>query len=174
MSTRTAYAFLLAIVATSLACSAKDDSPAEAPASSIVPGVTAADPTAVDISNYELTMDRMRRYAAAIKGFSAMSEEDSSILAAMSSGSANESTAQMIARIESSPVAMRVLKENGLTAQDYVWITAAYIQAAMTQGLLEASPQAQVPDGQSSRNVEFLRANRVEIELILRDAGMTQ
>ncbi|MGK2962930.1 MAG: hypothetical protein ACSLFK_12385, partial [Gemmatimonadaceae bacterium] len=130
--------------------------------------------TAVDISNYELTMDRMRKYAGAIKGFSAMSEEDSSILAAMSSGSANESTAQMIARIESSPVAMRVLRENGLTAADYVWITAAYIQAAMTQGLLEASPEAKVPEGQSSKNVEFLRANRAEVERILRDAGMTQ
>jgi hypothetical protein len=69
---------------------------------------------------------------------------------------------------------MRVLKENGLTAEDYVLITAAYIQAAMTQGLLEVSPEAKVPEGQSSRNVEFLRANRAEIERIMRDAGMTQ
>ncbi|MGI9042607.1 MAG: hypothetical protein ACR2GK_00625 [Gemmatimonadaceae bacterium] len=174
MSTRTARALLLAAVAASLACSAKDDSPAEVPASGMARGGTAADPTAVEISNYELTMDGMRRYAGAIKGFSAMSEEDSSILAAMSSGSANESTAQMIARIESSPVAMRVLRETGLTAEDYVLITAAYIQAAMTQGLLEASPEAKVPEGQSSRNVEFLRANRAEIERIMRDAGMTQ
>jgi len=174
MSTRTARALLLAAVAASLACSAKDDSPAEIAASGMAPGVTAADPTAVEISNYELTMDGMRRYAGAIKWFSAMSEEDSSILAAMSSGSANESTAQMIARIESSPVAMRVLRENGLTAEDYVLITAAYIQAAMTQGLIEASPEAKIPEGQSSRNIEFLRANRAEIERIMRDAGMTQ
>jgi len=175
MSTRAARAFLPAALAASLACSARDDAPA--PPTDDQAGMTAvstADPTAIDISNYELTMDRMRKYAGAIKGFSAMSEEDSSVLTAMSSGSANESTAQMVARIESSPVAMRVLRDNGLTASDYVWITAAYIQAAMTQGLLEASPEAKLPEGQSSRNLEFLKANQAEIERILRDAGMTQ
>ncbi len=135
---------------------------------------TAAEPTAIDISNYLLDMDKMRKYAGAIKGLSSLSNADSTVLAAMSSGSANESTSQMIARIESSPVAMQVLRENGLTPRDYIWITAAYIQAAMTQGMLEANGEANVPAGQSTKNVEFLKANRAELERIMKDAGMTQ
>ncbi len=161
------------------ACSSKD-APGDAlntvdstVAASVVAGAE-AEPTAIDISNYGLDMDKMRKYAAAIKAFSSLSNADSSVLAAMSSGSANESTSQMISRIESSPVAMKVLNGNGLTPRDYVWITAAYIQAAMTHGMLEANAQAQVPPGQSTKNVEFLKANRTELERIMKDAGMTQ
>ncbi len=69
---------------------------------------------------------------------------------------------------------MRVLSENGLTPRDYIWITAAYIQAAMTQTMLESNAQAQVPAGQSTANVEFLKANRAELQRMMKDAGMTQ
>ena len=145
-----------------------------APGPAPVAGTAAAEPTANDISNYKLDMDKMRRYASAIKGFSSMSKADSSMLAAMSSGSANESTVQMISRIESNPVAMKVLSDSKLSARDYVWITAAYIQAAMTQGLIESNPQAKIPEGQSTQNIEFLKANKAELEKIMKDAGMTQ
>ncbi len=168
---------LLASLALAGACTSKDvasDSAAAVDSAEVAVLPPAGEPTAIDISNYSLDMDKMRRYAGAIKGFSSMSNADSTVLAAMSSGSANESTAQMISRIESSPVAMRVLSDNRLTPRDYIWITAAYIQAAMTQGMLESNARAQVPAGQSAKNVEFLNANRVELERIMRDAGMTQ
>ncbi len=168
---------LLASLTLAGACTSKDaasDSANPVDSTAVATLPPAGEPTAVDISNYSLDMDKMRRYAGAIKGFSSLANADSSVLAAMSSGSANESTAQMISRIEASPVAMRVLSDNGLTPRDYIWITAAYIQAAMTQGMLESNARAQVPAGQSTNNVEFLKANRVELERIMKDAGMTQ
>ena len=170
---------LAAALSAAAACSSKDAASGAATtgdatvagAPEVAPG---AEPTANDISNYELDMDKMRKYAGAIKGFTSMSREDSTVLAAMGSGSANESTAQMIARIEASPVAMRILRDNGLTAKDYVWITAAYIQAAMTEGILSTNPDTKLPPGQSAQNVEFLKNNKAALETMLRDAGMTQ
>ncbi|MDQ3082557.1 MAG: hypothetical protein M3R07_10130, partial [Gemmatimonadota bacterium] len=59
------------------ACSSKDatSDPAKAADSTAVSTVPAAvEPTAVDISNYSLDMDKMRRYAGAIKGFSSLAD----------------------------------------------------------------------------------------------------
>ena len=132
---------------------------------------SAAEPTAIEISNYELDMDKMRRYAAAIKGFSAIAQTDTGEISGLNMSN-GESTAQTIARIEAHPAARRVLSQAGLTAREYVWITAAYLQAAMTQGLLQVNPAAKVPEGQSRRNVDFLVANKAELESIMKDAGM--
>ena len=129
---------------------------------------TEHEPTANDIADYKLNMDRMRKYAAAMKGFSALSKTDSAAAGAMGTHP-NETTAQTIARIESSPAAMKVLRDVGLTPKDYVWITAAWLQAAMTQAVLESSKEARLPEGQNEQNIEFLRANRAELEAMTRD-----
>ena len=165
------------LLATSLAgCSAGSDAdtPAATDSSPATTGIEVSaspEPTAVDISNYELDMDKMRRYAAAIKGFTAISPADTAGMSGLNMSS-DESTAQTIAKLESHPAARRVLSQAGLSAREYVWITAAYLQAAMTQGLLQASPTAKIPAGQSRRNVDFLVANKAEIESIMKDAGM--
>lgn len=132
-----------------------------------------AEPTASDFSNYRLDMDKMRKYAAAIKGFSALPPSDTAGVSGLNM-SGNESTAQTISKIESNPVARRVLADAGLSAKDYVWITAAYLQAAMTQGLIEVSPEAKIPEGQNLQNLEFLKANKPELEALMKDAGMTR
>jgi hypothetical protein len=131
----------------------------------------AAEPTAIDVSNYELDMDKMRRYALAIKGFSRLSPADTAGLGKIDMGSTS-SMSENIAAIEAHPAARRVLAEAGLGAREYVLITAAYLQAAMTQGMLQASSEFTVPEGQSRQNVDFLNANRAEIEVMMRDAGM--
>lgn len=129
---------------------------------------TAHEPTANDIADYKLDMDKMQKYAKAMRGFAALAKTDSAAAQAMGTH-ANETTAQTIARIESSPAAMRVLRETGLTAKDFVWITAAWLQAAMTQAVLESSPQSKLPAGQNPQNVEFLRAHRAELEAMTKD-----
>jgi hypothetical protein len=149
------------------ACTAKDaktadtNSPAAAPA--VEASSSAAEPTANDISNYKLDMDKMRKYAAALKGYQSLSATDSAAAEAASS-EPNQSMAQTITHIESSPVAMKVLRDAGLTAKDYVWITAAYLQGAMTAALLESNKDAKLPEGQNPQNVEFVRAHRAELE----------
>ena len=153
------------------ACNTSDSSLAKATdTGSATPSSTVAghEPTANDIADYKLDMDKMRKYAAAMKGFSALAKTDSAAAGAMGTH-ANETTGQIIARIESSPAAMKVLRDVGLTPRDYVWITAAWLQAAMTQAVLESSKEAKLPEGQNSQNIEFLRANRAELEAMTRD-----
>ena len=151
----------------------KSATASETAAASAISGTESVDPTANEISNYKLDMDKMRKYVAAIKGFTSLSKSDSAAASAMSTDS-NESTAQMIAKLESNPAARRVLSQAGLSAKDYVWITAAWLQAAMTQGVLAASPQAKMPPGQNPENIQFLEANKVELDRIMKEAGMSQ
>ncbi len=163
----------LALAALLAGCTAKDagrtdtSGAAAAPsAGAEVPASSSAEPTANEISNYKLDMDKMRKYGAAIKGFQSLSSADSAAAEAVAS-EPNQSTAQTIARIESSPVAMKVLRDAGLSAKDYVWITAAYLQGAMTAAMLEANKDAKMPEGQNPQNVEFVRAHRAELEGML-------
>lgn len=162
------------------ACSSKDTAPvatnsgADANAAASAPAISSgAEPTANDISNYKLDMDRMTKYAAAIKGFGALAKTDSVAAEAMSSD-ANGSTAQMIARLDGNAPAMNVLRQAGLSAKDYVWITAAWLQAAMTQGILESNPNAKLPEGQNPQNMEFLKAHKAELKAMTKDRGMGQ
>lgn len=165
-SARHLIAALLAI-----ACSSSDSS--RASADSTAPAASGAatvngEPTANDIADYKLDMDRMRKYAAAMRGFASIAATDSAAAQAMGTH-ADQSTAQAIARIESSPAAMRVLRDAGLTPTDFVWTTAAWLQAAMTQAALDANPQANLIPGQNPQNVEFVRAHRAELEALTRD-----
>lgn len=171
------HAARIALVALA-ACSPKD-SPSAAARSATdsgagAPGTTpSAEPTANDISNYRLDMDKMKKYSIAIKGFTTLAKTDSAAAEAMSSNP-NATTSEMIARLESNRAAMRVLSEAGLSAKEYVWITAAWLQAAMTQGVLESSPQAKLPEGQNPQNMEFLRSHKSELEAMRKDMGMGQ
>ena len=158
------------------ACSSKDTPPAASDSAAVAAtpeasSSMAGEPTPNEISNYKLDMDKMRKYAAAMKGFQSLGKQDSMALEAVGSSS-NESTAQTIVRIESSPIAMRVLRDADLSAKDYVWITAAWLQAAMTQGILETSKEARLPEGQNPQNIEFLKAHKAELDAITKEMGM--
>lgn len=163
----------LSVLSVSLAallagCTAKDSgstdtTSASAAAVTETAPSSSAEPSANEISNYKLDMDKMRKYAVAIKGFQSLSATDSAAAEAVAS-QPNQSMAQTVAHIESSPVAMKVLRDAGLSAKDYIWITAAYLQGAMTAAMLEANKDAKLPDGQNPQNVEFVRAHRAELE----------
>jgi len=76
VSTRLSLLVALGAIA---ACSSKDatSDAAQPGAAAEAPAATAAEPTANDISNYQLDMDKMRRYTGAIRGFSSLSSSDS-------------------------------------------------------------------------------------------------
>jgi hypothetical protein len=161
------------------ACAKKDAATVDTTASGAPPVATAetapalvGEPTANDVSNYELSMDRMRKWIAAMKGFAAEAKRDSTAASAMQMDQ-NASTSQMIANLERHPLAKRVLSQAGLSARDYVWTTAAYMQAAMTAGVMQM-PGAKAPEGMNMKNVEFVKAHNAELETMMREAGMTE
>ena len=131
-----------------------------APAASAV-STLPANPTSEDISNYPLDMDKMRKLQATMKSLEAAASANPG---SMSSGSNSETAAQTIARIESNPTERRAIEQAGWTVRDYVWTTAAMLQASMMEGTLASTPGAKLPAGHNPRNIEFMKAHKAELE----------
>jgi hypothetical protein len=178
LSNRRQALFVIAAFAI-VACAKKDSATSDTTVAGAASAPTATastapagEPIANDVSNYELNMDRMRKWVAAMKGFTAEAKRDSTAAAAIAMDQ-GASTAQMIAGLERNPLAKRVLRQAGLSAADYVWTTAAYMQAAMMAGVMQM-PNAKVPEGMSMKNVEFVKAHNAELEKMMREAGMAE
>ncbi|HUF66884.1 MAG TPA: hypothetical protein VMM17_12990 [Gemmatimonadaceae bacterium] len=138
-----------------------------APGASV--SASTAEPSAIEISNYELTMDRMRRWMTAARNLGTAAENDPTL----EPPDADEvSYSQMIAWYEQNPTAREALRSAGITPRDFVLTTLAYMQAGMTYAVLGMSKEAKIPEGQSGRNVEFVRANQAELERLAREMGM--
>lgn len=124
-----------------------------------------------DLRTYRLDMDKMRRYTAAAKLLDQESKTNPSLAIDVNVG--NEPVSESIATVERNDFVTDVLKRAGTNPKDFVMTIAAYLQAAKTSAALDADPNARIPAGQSAENVEFVRANRAEIDRLMREAGMT-
>jgi hypothetical protein len=154
------------------ACSSKDsaNTAATTPASKSTniaaltpPTSSPGEPTANDISNYPLDMDKMDKWMAVLRGF-AMEALSDSTLRNLGKIDLNASTSASIQRLESNPVAQRVLSSAGMSAHDYIMTTAAYIQAATTTDLVKSHPGYKIPAGQSTKNIDFLKQHGAELD----------
>lgn len=154
------------------ACSSKDSasSAATTPASkstniaALTPSsASTREPTAADVSNYPLDMDKMDKWMAVLRGF-AMEAQNDSTLKDVGKINASASTSASIQRLESNPAAMKVLSSAGMSARDYIMTTAAYLQAEMTASLIKSQPGYKVPAGQSMKNIDFLNQHGAELE----------
>ena len=149
-----------------LACAGKDvsrDTSAAtsaviaSPASSALP----ANPTSNDIAAYKLDMDKVGKLAATMKNLEAAVRADPTI---QTSGDNSETASQTIARLESNAKVRRAIEQAGWSVTDYVWTTAALLQAGLLEATLASTPSARMPEGQSAQNLEFVRAHRAELE----------
>jgi hypothetical protein len=154
------------------ACSAKDNastassgatSAAASPAPATSTVASAGDPSANDISNYTLDMDKMNRWMNTMKALAAEARKDSTIEDALSMD-ADKSVAQTVAKMESFPAAKRALASSGMSASDYVMTSLAYMQAAMAAGMVKSVPNYKVPAGQNLKNIEFYNQHGAEID----------
>jgi hypothetical protein len=172
--TRTRPLVIIAALALA-ACTTKDSSNAAAatgdtPVVAAAPATSNAEPTAEDISNYPLDMDKMRKWATTMKYLGEAAQSDSTIGDAARMGN-NESTNQTIARLEANATTRAALRKAGWSAKDYVWTTAAFLQAGMMQGVLASTKDAKLPAGHSPKNIEFLRAHQREIDKLGEEMG---
>lgn len=145
-----------------------------APGAALASGATSAalpaNPTTNDIANYPLDMDKVRKLAATMKYMEEAARLDSTVV---SGGSNSETAAQTIARLEGKPQLVAVFRKAGWNAADYVWTMAALLQASMMESVLANTAGAKLPEGQSPKNIEFMRANKAEIEQITKEMGMS-
>ena len=152
-----------------IACS--KDKPAASADTTATPTTIVRDATA-DLRTYTLDMDKMRRYTAAAKLLDEESKKNPSVVIDVNLG--NEPVSESIATVERNDFVTDVLKRAGTTPSEFVMTMAAYLQAATTSAALDADTNARVPSGQNAANVEFVRANRAEIDKLMSDAGLTQ
>jgi hypothetical protein len=165
-------AIALAITACSTENSAQNSkgktrSASSTPAASVA---SAADPTSEDISNYPLDMDKLRKLQRTMKYFAEAGQGDPTLGDALSMNG-NATTAQTIAQLEGNATARAVLRKAGWSAKDYVWTTAAVLQAGMLESTLSSRSDAKLPPGHNPRNVEFVRAHKKEIEQMSAENG---
>jgi len=160
------------------ACSSKDATQDASTSASTAAEISAtstssAEPTETEISNYTLDMDKMTKWGNAIKYLTEAAEKNPTLVAALKTEN-NESTSESIRKLEGNATARAALSRAGLSSRDYVWITTAWLQAAMTEGIMSTTPGAKMPEGQNPKNVEFIRTHRAEIQRIAKAAGMSE
>jgi hypothetical protein len=158
------------------ACSAKDSSSAaaETTAKPETPVTSApsskGDVSAEQLSNYTLDMDKMTKWLNVMKNIATQAKNDSSAAAAFESDG-NETVAQSVAKLKASPFAQRALSAAGMSAEDYVMTSMAYLQAGMAAGLLKSVPNYKVPAGQNMKNIDFINKHGAEIEAKMKAMG---
>jgi len=118
-----------------------------------VPAVPASEPTAADFTSYQLTMDKMKKWAAVTKNWATIS------------GTAADTAAMRTVKIGSDPIAdserkiegieplRRIFAAEGITPREYHMITGAYAM----------SP---VP---TSVNAEFIKTNKADLDKLMDD-----
>lgn len=158
------------------ACSSRDASSqatGKAPSGVQVSAAAAkssGDPSANDVSNYTLDMDKMTKYLNVMKDLAIASEKDSTVESTLSMDG-NATLAQSIEKLDESPVARRALKSAGMSSRDYVMTGLAYLQAGMAAGLMKSVPNYKIPAGQNMKNIDFVNAHGAEIEAKMKQMG---
>jgi hypothetical protein len=125
-----------------------------------------------DLSQYELTMDKMDRYLAATRNMLTaaknLTPEQRERLKA--SGDANASLDDYAAQLESEPVARDAIRRAGLSTKEFAVISMAYIQAAMAQAILQMRPDIKNTDSIAGEmkanpaNLKFVNENKAALE----------
>ncbi len=175
--------FLPAVALVLMAGCSSKDAPDTAASESTVPATnetpvssaaSADEATAVDVSNYELTMDKMKKFVSVANSMGSMTGTAADSAAMNSIRIGNDPVDVSVRKMEAVAPMKRALAASGLAARDYVMIAAAYMQAGMMMSAMESNPNAKVPPGQSIRNVEFMRTNKAELERLMKGAGLGQ
>jgi len=126
----------------------------------------------VDVRNYELDMEHVRKWLAGMEALMSAAKSDTSIAAAVASNG-QETTQQSIAKLDANDRARELLRQAGLTPREYVLTMTAYLQAATADAAQRASPPGKAPSDVNPKNVEFIRDHRSELEPLINKAGLS-
>ncbi len=143
---------------------------AESPVADAPDGGSDAD--LADVTNYELTMDRVERYFQASinigRAMQGMSPAERQAFEGPEDQEEMPSLDDMAARISANPAVESAVRDAGLTPREYGVIAMSMLQAAMAQAFSAMQPNAD-PDslaraaGANPANVAFMRDNAEEL-----------
>lgn len=120
----------------------------------------------VALANFRLTMPTVRKLTLAMENMSAAIKSDPGIAkeAEANKTSANASLDDMAASIDRVPPMKRAIEKAGLTPREYMLAQLALFQAGMIASVMEQQKTKEIPAGFSKANVEFVLANKKEID----------
>ncbi len=122
----------------------------EGPSTSAIP---ASEPTAADFTSYELTMDKMRKWAAVTKKWATISGTAADTAAMRTVSISNDPIAESEIKIEGIAPLKRIFTAEGLTPREYHMITGAYAMSPV----------------RTSKNAEFVKTNKAELDKLMED-----
>lgn len=134
-------------------------------------GSTTGEPNAIDFNNYPLDMDKMKKWVTTTKLFRDAARSDRAV-ENLSVVQLDRSTSEWIAGLEGNAATRDALQKAGWSAKDYVWTTAAWLQNAMVEESVSTVPGATYPAGTNPKNIDFVKANKKEIEQMAKAAGV--
>lgn len=124
------------------------------------PAATSEDPTA----GFELSMDKVDRYFAAIRELGALAKANPELEDAIAMNMSREDSLQFGARLESIPQIRAALAKAGISARDYALTGELLLAAMMAQGAVETGALKAIPDGLNPQAVEFVKQHKTELE----------
>jgi hypothetical protein len=170
---------LLLAVATTTACGGAGEKAADtaaATASSTPAASSRGDEDLADVSEYELSMDKLDRYFAAqrnialkAKDLSPAEREAMEAKDDDDDSSLNQSLDDMARKIEGQPLMRDAIREAGLSAREFATLTMSLLQTGMAASVLDMRPN----DNQDSltremkanpANIRWYREHKAEIE----------
>ena len=158
-------ASLFAAAVFAAACGKKENASTLAD-SSAAPPVVSPSPASDDnaaMASYTLDMDKIQKLTTFMKNAAAYKKSHPGEEIEISMD-ASDNLETSIQKIEANATARELLQKSGLTARDYVMTIGAYLGAGMTAAMLEANPNAKIPEGVNPANVEFIRTHRTELD----------
>lgn len=164
-----------AILVLTLGCTRGSDAPGDTASAGGAPAAaqgSSADADLRDVSQYELTMDKMDKYFAATRNMAVamkdMTPEQRERIKA--SGDAGATLDDYAAQLEREPVARDAIKRAGLSTREFALLTMAYLQAGMAEAVLQMRPDIKNADSiahemkANPANIRFVRDNKTALE----------
>jgi hypothetical protein len=166
-----------AILVLTLGCTRGSDAPGDTASAGGAPAAapgSSADADLRDVSQYELTMDKMDKYFAATRNMGLamkdMTPEQRERLKNSGGGDANTSLDDYAALMEREPVARDAISRAGLSTREFALLTMAYLQAGMADAVLQMRPDIKNADSiahemkANPANIRFVRDNKTVLE----------
>jgi len=173
----TRFTLLLAVAGLTLsACSSGDtgqDSAASTPGGAAEPATSvsgSSEPDPTYFSSYPLDMDKMKKWVTTEKHLRDAGKKDPTLAAVFSLDQSTYSG--MVAKYEGNATVRDALSKAGWSARDYIYTTAAWTAAVANEMALTSIPDFKLEPGHSMRNIEFVKANKNEVERMTKAEGL--
>lgn len=152
-----------------LASCSRTPVPAHVASTPAPPAPVEAVAASLEDAGFELTLDRVERFFAALPALAAVAESDPSLDPAIDAS--EEDLDRYAARLQDTPALRAAIEASGLSTREYALTSAHLMGALMAQGALDSGLLATLPEGIPQRDVDFVRTHKARIAALSAPPG---